>query len=303
MMPSTVADLFENLQTRLDEHEVVSGALTHHAGITSKALGVLDQRVAEALTGLLDIDLGNLALDGWSKYDELLAAAHRSQEAPRKDEAVQLIELRVISTHRPAVELYVAGALVATITFDLEVHIGVHAVDAIVRAGRLVALRGGDVALAARLSAKGQTIVEGATSCPVGVLVPLNDGIPLLEGPRRVQRRDENHIGPWSAALVAGLLIVAFGAGGLLSRTLVLPAPAWPWEQAGIAGVVDPDTAWNMRTAPSRSAKAIGVVQPGQRVRVECLERGWAKLLVPQSGVFVDRRGLRLDAAPPDCSP
>lgn len=303
MTPSTVAGLFGDLRTRLDEHEVVSRALAHHVGVSETALRVLDRQVAEAVTGLLDIDLGNLVLDGWSKYDELLAAAHRSLESPGEDEEVPLVVHRITSTHRPAVELYVGVVLVAVIVFDLEVYIDVHGVDAIVRGGRLVGLRGGDVDLGARLSTRGQTIVERRTSCRVGALVPLADPFPLLEGPPPARTRGGSSIGTLRVAIVTGLLIVALGAAGLLSGIVAVPASAWTWQQAGIAGVVDPDSAWNMRAGPSPSADTVGVVQPGQRVRVECLERGWAKLLVPRSGVFVDRHGLRLDTVPPDCSP
>lgn len=300
MVPSTVAGLFGDLRTSLDEHEVVSGALAHH--VSETALRVLDRQVAEAVTGLLDIDLGGLVLDGWLKFDELRAAARRSVESSGEDEEGPLVEHRITSTHRPTVELFVGDVLVAVIAFDLEVHIDVHGVDAIVRGGRLVALRGGDVDLGARLSAEGQTIIERQVSCRIGALVPLAEGFPLLGGSWPARTMGGSGIGV-RGAVVAGLVIVALSAAGLLSGIVAVPASAWPWQQAGIAGVVDPATAWNMRSGPSRSANAVGVVQPGQRVRVECLERGWAKLLVPRSGVFVDRRGLRLDSEPPDCSP
>lgn len=286
-MAPTVADLFGDLRRTLDEHGAVADALPHHPGVT--------RRAADALTGLLDINLGALVLDGWTQYRELRDAARRSLDRPDEDEEVALVDHRISSTHQPSIELYVGDALVGTVVFDLEVYADLHGVDAVVRAGDLVGVRGGDVDVGARLSSQSRVIAERTASYRTGVLLPLATGVPLVGNPKpaHVARLGSR---PLRAAVVGALLVVLLGVAGLLSRTDAASTPA-----AGVPGVVGPETAWNLRAGPDSDAEQVGIVEPGQAVRVECVDGRWARLLDPRAGAFVHRDGLRLDGAPPDC--
>lgn len=203
-MAPTVADLFGDLRRTLDEHGAVADALPHHPGVT--------RRAADALTGLLDIDLGALVLDGWTQYRELRDAARRSLDRPDEDEEVALVDHRISSTHQPSIELYVGDALVGTVVFDLEVYADLHGVDAVVRAGDLVGVRGGDVDVGARLSSQSRVIAERTASYRTGVLLPLATGVPLVGNPKpaHVARLGSR---PLRAAVVGALLVVLLGGG------------------------------------------------------------------------------------------
>ena len=153
--------------------------VANNGGLASPLSGLLRRRAAEAVAAVLDIDLGTLALDGWAKYDRLHDAARRSSEPGAEPERVRLVEHQIISTHAPALEIYVNGALLATINLGLEVEINVHGLDAEIRSARLTALRTGDVDVRATLSFEGSAVVERERSYDVGALLPLNSGVPL----------------------------------------------------------------------------------------------------------------------------
>jgi len=69
----------------------------------------------------------------------------------------------------------------------------------------------------------------------------------------------------------------------------------------GIAGTVLKGTAWNVRGGPGMDFAPIAVIQPGQVVRVACLDRGWARLESPNPGAFIWTKALALNATPPSC--
>lgn len=305
MTPSTVADLFAGAGAGTGVDRLVSAALSRRAGMSEHAEGLLRSRIDDAVAGLLDIDLGACVLDAWSAYAELRTAAQRSLEPPGVDQPVRLHSHRITSSHRPRVELWVDGSLVAVLDLVLEVYADVHTLDALVRGGRLVAVGAGDVDVGASLSVDGGPPLERTATCPIGMLLRLGDGVPLVgDAPPAPDRRghtaaaDAGRPGLRSAVL-AGLVVVVLAAAGVLA--VAVPASAWPWAAPGVAGVVEPSSAWNMRAGPSATTAVLGVAQPGQSVAVECLDNGWARLVEPRAGAFVDRRGLRLESQPPGC--
>lgn len=166
----------------LQRVEAARAALRSADPLSTAAFRLVDQRVAEALQGQLSTDVGDLVLQGWRKWRELVAAAERSRDAPGQHEEVVLTEHTITSTHRPAVDVIVDGSLVATLTFELTVSLMLRSVIAIVEKGRLTALRGGDVLAGACVSLEGQTLARGECHIAVGVLVGLGNGVALVSG-------------------------------------------------------------------------------------------------------------------------
>jgi hypothetical protein len=129
--------------------------------------------------GLLELDLGSLALAGWRKHHDLLAAATRSAEHPGSTELVELATHQITSTHRPTVDVLVDGVRVAVLRLELEVVLLVRALVATVRGGHLIGLRSGSVDVRLSLSVAGRQVAAHRTTLASPLFVRLGDGIAL----------------------------------------------------------------------------------------------------------------------------
>lgn len=310
-MGTTVAELFGDLPYGLDDQ--LMRAARDHAEISRSTYEMGRRYVGDAVATLLDIDVGALAIDAWTKYDEVREAALRSNEPGSSPQRVRLLEHQITSTHRPSIELYVDNALLTTVALDLEIELDVHGLDAEITAARLTAFRSGDLDVRATLSVEGHRLAERERSFPIGALIAVGHGIPLITSgrgpgpspdPSAVPSPGPGHkhhpVGATHAraALAVGALLVVFvlgGVGAQVGWASFLPL------QPGVAGVVRPGSEWFVRSGPFRQSPTVGTVAPGQDLRVACLERGWAELLTPHGGSYVYSRGLDLDSTPPAC--
>ncbi|TWF81825.1 hypothetical protein FHX44_117770 [Pseudonocardia hierapolitana] len=142
----------------------------------------LEERVAEVVRAALQIDLGELALGAWSRYRELVEAAERTRDTPGAPEDVVLAEHEITWSQPLAVEVVVDGTAVTTLQFALSASLTMRGVVAVVDAGALVGLRGGDVLTGARLALWEQELAAREVTCLVGALVRLGGGVPLVAG-------------------------------------------------------------------------------------------------------------------------
>ena len=110
------------------------------------------REVTAATAGMLDINLIDVLVAGWRKYQDLTSAARRSLAAPGSTELVQLVTHRVSASQQPYVAILVDGHQVATIRLGLSVIFDVSAVLARVRAGRLVGVHTGSCDMTATLA-------------------------------------------------------------------------------------------------------------------------------------------------------
>jgi hypothetical protein len=136
--------------------------------------------VASALTGLLNLDLGETVIGGWRTHRTLVEAAAATRADPAASEVVQLATHRITATHRPYVEVIVNGATIATVGFELSIALDIDAVLATVRRARLVTLHGGRITATVALTAAGREIVARAVTLDPPFVVPLGDGVTLL---------------------------------------------------------------------------------------------------------------------------
>lgn len=139
-------------------------------------------RVTEALhEQLAVIDLGEVAVGAWSRIQELHAAAERTLANPAAREDVSLIDHEVTSEHQLAIELWLDGHLLVALTVDLVFTLIIVGITAVVRRGRLVQLRSGEVRASGRLRWHDHDL---ATSPPLtasaGSVVQLGAGVPLV---------------------------------------------------------------------------------------------------------------------------
>lgn len=124
--------------------------LRHLSGSAGRAL---TRELAEVVLKSLDVvDLKDLLVGGWRKYKDLTDAAVRTLAAAGTQELVALAAHRIVSTHQPSVDLIVKGINVHTVVFDLTVAFDVSGVLAVVREGKLAALRGGTCLITGELA-------------------------------------------------------------------------------------------------------------------------------------------------------
>ncbi|MCO1655223.1 hypothetical protein [Pseudonocardia humida] len=185
-MPTTVASL-------LGAHhsEVLSGAL-HRAGVAERVLvgtpqlpsdagRVLDERVGEVLHRLLDIDIGELVVDGWAERMELADAVLRTRVG-RAAEEVRLGDHRITSTHHPTVDVLAGGSPITALRFELVITLRLRRVVAVVRGGLLVDVQAGHLTADAVLALDDEPLIGATGRGTVGALLRLGDGL-LLPGP------------------------------------------------------------------------------------------------------------------------
>ena len=129
-----------DLLARAIDEDTMAAALPQLSRAGRSAAGA---ELTDMAKGLLELDLGGLALAGWAKHRDLVAAATRTSEHPGSTELVELATHRITSVHRPSVDLLVDGVRVAVVRLELEVELLVRALVATVRLGHLIGLRSG----------------------------------------------------------------------------------------------------------------------------------------------------------------
>lgn len=84
--------------------------------------------------------------------------------------------------HRPYVSILLDGAQVARLDFEVTVVFDVKALVRVVRAGRLVALQGGQCELTALLAAEGVQLARQQHPIDLRFALPLRTGVQLATG-------------------------------------------------------------------------------------------------------------------------
>jgi hypothetical protein len=170
---------------------VLAGALRRN-GVADRVLAgtprlgadaghVLDQRVGEVLHRLLDVDLGELVVEGWAERMELADALLRTRVG-RVAEEVRVGDHRITSTHHPTVDVLAGGSPVTSLRFELVVALRLRRVVAVVRGGLLVDVPVGQLTATATLTLHGEELAAADGRGPVGAVLRLGDGL-LVPGP------------------------------------------------------------------------------------------------------------------------
>ncbi len=176
----TGADTAAVLARSLRECGVARSAIQGLRNLSVSALQAVHGEVATVADGLLELDLGDVLLSGWRKYTDLTKAAERTLASAGSEEVVALATHRVVSTHRPSVDLIVDGAKVHTFVFELKVEFDLKGVVAVVRRGDLVALRCGECVVTATLTLEGTSLKRSRKGrIDLALAVRLDPPIPL----------------------------------------------------------------------------------------------------------------------------
>jgi hypothetical protein len=138
------------------------------------------REVAAATAGLLNVNLIDVLVAGWRKYQDLISVARTSLAVPNSTELVQLTTHRVTEAQQPYVSVLVDGHRVATLNLELTVVFDVSALVAGVRAGRLVSVHCGHCDITATLAAEGAEVATRRARLELPGAIALGEGIRLL---------------------------------------------------------------------------------------------------------------------------
>lgn len=173
-MPVEPADA---LAESLSQHGTLKTVLPGFPGLTA----AVEREVATEAGRVLSLDLFDLALAGWKRYEALREAARRTREAPpTTEEIVALATHRIESRHHPTIEVFVDGKSVATIAVELTVAFDMAGVLAVVRQARLTAIRSGNCTVTGKLAIKGTDVAQRQRRFDLPGAVRLRHGVALL---------------------------------------------------------------------------------------------------------------------------
>ena len=99
----------------LREHRTVETLVTGFPALTAEAGRAVEHEVATVTGDLLALNLLDLVVGGWNRYEALRDAARHTRDAPTTQEVVALVTHLIESSHRPSVELFIDGKSVGTI--------------------------------------------------------------------------------------------------------------------------------------------------------------------------------------------
>lgn len=175
------ADSATKVQQQLQERSALQPAVQKLGVLPSGLVGAASDEVGSVVAGLLEMSVFDLLAAGWRKHAALVAAARQTVENPGEEQVVELATHRVTSTHRPRIDLEADGVAVGSVEVEIDLTFVVHAVRAVVVAGRLTALRSGLVDLEAKLSSEGVPIKTASRQIDLGLEAEVGPGIPLIE--------------------------------------------------------------------------------------------------------------------------
>ena len=191
---ATGADTVEVLTHSLSEQGMTQSAIYGLRSLSGSALQAVNHEIATVADGLLNLDLGNILISGWCKYTDLTKAAERTLAAPGSEEVVVLATHRVVSTHHPSIELLIDGIKVHTFVFEVKVVFDLNGVAAVLRQGKLVALRGGECAVTATLTLEGTPLeLSRKGRIDLALVIPLHRPIPLTRQARHTSAAHLEH--------------------------------------------------------------------------------------------------------------
>jgi hypothetical protein len=153
------------------------------AGVPPGLRGFTRDEILRILADVLQLPIMDLLAAGWRKWDELIAAARRTLANPGESDVVELANRHITSSQHPRIEVELDGEKIATIDFEIEVTIEVHAVTAIVTSGKLSALRSGQADIEVTLAIANEEVAKKTRRFELPLEISLGTGI-LLARPQ-----------------------------------------------------------------------------------------------------------------------
>ncbi|PBC67582.1 hypothetical protein BX265_8195 [Streptomyces sp. TLI_235] len=164
----------------LHEHDTVGSLVGGVRGLTASAGRAVEGEVAGMLDRFLGLELLDVAVGGWCRHAELRAAARRTRDTPGSEELVAMATHRISSTNSPSVALLLDGAQLGSVTMELSVKFALAGLVAVVREGRLEAVRSGHCTVAGTLTVDRHVVAQRQRMFDLPGAVELRHGVALL---------------------------------------------------------------------------------------------------------------------------
>jgi hypothetical protein len=158
--------------------EQLNGVLS---AIPAAARGAVLTQVAGAAAGLLELRLADVFELAWGKYAALRSAAEQTMADRDSEQLVGLATHQVSFTHQPSVQVQVADLPAAELTLRLEVEFLIRGALAVVRAGRLTAIRSGRCDVTGTLAIAGHRVLQRHINVDLPLALRLGNGVALLD--------------------------------------------------------------------------------------------------------------------------
>ncbi|MEV6211648.1 hypothetical protein [Kitasatospora sp. NPDC051914] len=169
----------------LHEQGTVSGLVDGVRGLTASAGRAVEGEVAGMLDGFLGLELLDVAAAGWGRHTELRTAARRTRDTPDSEELVAMASHRIASTNSPSVALLLDGAQLGSVTMELSVRFALAGLVAVVRQGRLAAVRCGHCTVTGALAVERHVVARRERRFDLPGAVELRHGVELLPADER----------------------------------------------------------------------------------------------------------------------
>jgi hypothetical protein len=173
-------DTADAVGNAINELGITRTAMRSVRRLSTSAIAVVDREIGTVTDGLLDLDLGDVLLSAWRKYTKLTDAARRTLAVSGSEEIVGLAAHTVRSTYAPHIDLVADGLRIHSFKFELEIVFELTALQAIVRAGTLTALRGGECVVTATLGVDGIQLARKECTVDLELMVRLHPPRPLI---------------------------------------------------------------------------------------------------------------------------
>lgn len=144
----TSAEPIRALTDSLHQSGTVSNLVARFPG----ASPLVESEMARQTDDQLSLTLLDLAVDGWKKFDELMAAARRTRDNSGARETVKLVRHKIESRHPWTVQVFVNGKSAGTVEVELTVCFDMDMVVLVVQQGRITSIESGRCAITAALA-------------------------------------------------------------------------------------------------------------------------------------------------------
>jgi hypothetical protein len=156
--PLTARDLFVSV----DAAGVAAGLRLPPVpeGVSSLISGFEWRNLGERVFDLLDLNIVDILIGGWSTYHEVQAQLRATRDEPGRTVLVQLAHHTLASSHASSIELRAQGRKVLELSFPIELAFEIDAAELTLRGGRVREIRAGDVQARGTVKLENTVILE-----------------------------------------------------------------------------------------------------------------------------------------------
>jgi hypothetical protein len=166
----------EALAEALHEQGTLNTLVARFPGVLSLA----ECEVAREANGLLSLDLFDLLMAGWKKYNALTDAARRTRDAQGTEEKVELATHQIKSGQTSAVRAFIDGKSAGTLEVELSLAFKIVALRAVISQARLTAIETGRCTVTGAIAVDANEVVKRQCGFDLPGAVRLRGGVPLL---------------------------------------------------------------------------------------------------------------------------